>query len=55
MNIEDVVCGYYSMMALTDDKEIYVWGRRQGVYPQVELTLAAIEKNGKIFNFAEIH
>ena len=43
------------MIAMTDENEIFVWGRRQGVYPQIELTLEAVEKTGRIFNHAEIH
>lgn len=55
INISDVACGFNSMIAISDEQQIFVWGRRQGVYPQTELTLSAVEKCSQIFNCAEIH
>lgn len=43
------------MIALTETREIFVWGNRMGIYPQPDLTLSAIEKKAKIYNSAEIH
>ena len=54
-NIVDIASGYASMIALTDNREIFVWGSRMGIYPQPELSLRAVEQNGKIYNSAEIH
>lgn len=55
INISDIACGFNSMIAITDEKEIFVWGRRQGVYPQTELDLDSIERTCQIFNLSEIH
>lgn len=44
INIIDIDSGLNHTVALTDDKEIFVWGRRMGIYPQIELTLASVEK-----------
>lgn len=33
INIIDIASGYNSMVALNDDREIFVWGRRMGIYP----------------------
>ena len=44
INIIDIDCGLNHTVVLTDDKEIFVWGRRMGIYPQIELTLASVEK-----------
>jgi alpha-tubulin suppressor-like RCC1 family protein len=41
-SIMDIASGYTSMVALTDHREIFVWGHRMGIYPQPELTLSAI-------------
>ena len=54
-NIIDIASGYTSMIALTDQREIFVWGHRMGIYTQPELTLRALEQNGKVYNSAEIH
>jgi len=54
-NIVDIASGYTSMIALTETREIFVWGSRMGIYPQPDLSLKAVEQNGKIFNSAEIH
>lgn len=38
------------MAVLTGDRDIFVWGRRMGIYPQMELTLEAVEQKGMIYN-----
>jgi hypothetical protein len=53
--IVDIASGYNSMLALTGDREVFVWGRRMGIYPQIELTLDSVEKRGMIYNQAEIN
>ena len=50
INIIDIDSGLNHTVALTDDREIFVWGRRMGIYPQIELTLASVEKRAQIFN-----
>lgn len=42
------------MIALTDERQIFIWGRRMGIYPALELTLDDVEKRGKIYNEVEI-
>jgi alpha-tubulin suppressor-like RCC1 family protein len=37
-SIVDITCGLNTMLALTDESEVFAWGRRMGVYPTVELT-----------------
>ena len=32
-NIIDIEINQNSMIALSDDKKVYVWGRRMGIYP----------------------
>jgi alpha-tubulin suppressor-like RCC1 family protein len=54
-SIVDIASGYTSMIALTESREIFVWGSRMGIYPQPDLSLKSVERNGKIFNSAEIH
>lgn len=29
---------------MTESKQVYVWGKRMGMYPQFDLNLSAIEK-----------
>lgn len=43
------------MIALSDKKKIFVWGRRMGIYPQIELTLASVEQKGVQYDMHEIH
>jgi alpha-tubulin suppressor-like RCC1 family protein len=33
VGIIDIEAGYNSVVALSDDLEVFVWGRRMGVYP----------------------
>ena len=56
IKIIDIECGLKSMVALTDDNKVFVWGRRMGVYAMnMELTLDDVEKNGKFMNYQEIN
>lgn len=41
--IVDIASGYQTMLALSGDRDVFVWGRRMGIYPQLELTLEAVE------------
>ena len=43
IKIVDIASGYNSMIALSEDQEVYVWGRRMGVYPQVNFDLKALQ------------
>jgi hypothetical protein len=43
------------MTALTNERKVFVWGRRMGPYPQIELTLASVEKKGLQYEYQEIH
>ena len=36
--IVNVSCGFNHCVALTEDGKVYVWGKRMGIYPNVELT-----------------
>ena len=36
------------MMALSSSKDVYVWGHRMGIYPQVELRPAALKMQGNV-------
>ena len=36
--IKDISFGYNHAMALTDSNQVFVWGRRMGIYPNVELS-----------------
>jgi alpha-tubulin suppressor-like RCC1 family protein len=42
--IVDIACGFNHSMALTDSKQVYVWGKRMGIYPQYEFNLLGIEQ-----------
>ena len=41
--IMDLACGFNNCIALTESKQIYVWGKRMGIYPSFEFSLKAIE------------
>jgi len=41
--IVDLVCNQNSCMALNDNHGVYVWGKRMGMYPPIDLTLSGIE------------
>lgn len=38
INIKQISCGYNHCIALSDQNFVFVWGRRMGIYPNVELT-----------------
>jgi len=42
--IVDIACGFNHSLALTDSKQVYVWGKRMGIYPQYEFNLRGIEQ-----------
>jgi hypothetical protein len=46
--IMDIACGFNTCIALTDSKQIYVWGKRMGIYPSFDLSLQGIEANTHI-------
>jgi len=43
--IADIACGYNHCLALSDKGELFVWGYRMGVYPNVQLTLNYLKSN----------
>jgi alpha-tubulin suppressor-like RCC1 family protein len=46
-NMIDITAGYDSFMALSDKREVFVWGLRMGIYPELnDLSQNAIEKYG---------
>jgi alpha-tubulin suppressor-like RCC1 family protein len=47
--IIDLACGFNNCIALTDSKQVYVWGKRMGIYPSIDLNLNAIEATQHIF------
>jgi alpha-tubulin suppressor-like RCC1 family protein len=54
-NVLDIAAGAHHMMALTDQQRVFVWGRRMGIYPQIELTLDSVEKNGLMYSTTEVN
>ena len=40
---------------MSDDYQIYVWGFRMGIYPNIELTFSFLEKNGQVYTMHEIN
>jgi len=38
--IKDIACGYNHCLALTAEGQIFVWGRRMGIYPNFEMSAA---------------
>ena len=44
-SIKDISFGYNHGLALTDDNKVFVWGRRMGIYPNVELTYNYLNAN----------
>ena len=36
--IRNISCGYNHCVALSDQDQVFVWGKRMGIYPNVELT-----------------
>jgi len=45
MQVKDLCVGFNHGMALTDNNQVFVWGRRMGIYPNIELS----------FNFLTTH
>lgn len=43
--IRDICFGYNHGMALTDDNKVFVWGRRMGIYPNIELSYNYLNAN----------
>lgn len=43
--IIDVACGFNHCIALTDSQQVYVWGKRMGIYPAFEFDLRGIEES----------
>ena len=52
MNIIDIECMANAMIALTDRNQVFVWGKRMGVYPtsMKALTRAEAERVGIQFH-----
>lgn len=44
----DIACGFNNCIALTDSHQVYVWGKRMGIYPQFEFNLRGIEQTTHI-------
>lgn len=45
VNIIDIACCFNSMIALTDDHQVFVWGKRMGKYPTIdEMSRNYVEK-----------
>lgn len=55
VNIVDLAVAATSMIALTDEKKVYVWGQRMGIYPRCELTLDFVEACGALLEKNEIN
>jgi len=55
VHIIDIAASAYSAVAMTDQKEIFVWGWRMGIYPIIELNLDFIELKKQFFNQQEIN
>jgi len=53
--ILDIAASQDTMIALTTEQQVYVWGRRMGIYPQIELTLDCVEKKGWEYSNLEIN
>ena len=41
------------MIALSDEREVYVWGRRMGIYSNIELNLEALQQQQMMINKQE--
>ena len=51
-NIVQAAAGFNHCIALTDKGNLYVWGKCQGIYPNVELTREYLEsKKDNILNY----
>jgi hypothetical protein len=54
IHIKQIACGYNHCIALSASDEIFVWGRRMGIYPNVELTFHQLKANNFIL-MQDIH
>lgn len=52
--IKDICFGYNHCIALTDNNQVFVWGRRMGIYPNIELSYNYLVQNSHL-NQLEIH
>lgn len=53
--IKQISCGYNHCLALSDQNQVFVWGRRMGIYPdKIELTFHFLKEAGSLLNI-EIH
>lgn len=43
--VKDIACGFDHCVALTAKNELYVWGRRMAIYPNVQLTYQYLKSN----------
>jgi alpha-tubulin suppressor-like RCC1 family protein len=41
--IIDIASGFNNCIALTEKKQVYVWGKRMGIYPPFDFDLRGIE------------
>lgn len=41
--IIDLACGFNHCVALNDNKQVYVWGKRMGLYPKFDFSREGIE------------
>ena len=53
VNIRQIGCGYNHCIALSDQDQVFVWGRRMGIYPNVELTYHSLKEQTVLFH--DIH
>mmetsp|Transcript_5826 Transcript_5826/g.9322 ORF Transcript_5826/g.9322 Transcript_5826/m.9322 type:complete len:177 (-) Transcript_5826:755-1285(-) len=49
MPIIDLVCGDSFAVALSANREVFVWGRRMGIYPKVELNFDYLRRFNQAF------
>lgn len=54
MFVKDLCLGYNHGLALTDNNQVFVWGRRMGIYPNIELSYDYLTANAHLQNI-EIH
>lgn len=53
--VKELCCGFNHCLALSDRGEVFVWGRRMGVYDSIELNLQFLEARGHLYNKTEIN
>mmetsp|Transcript_11321 Transcript_11321/g.15238 ORF Transcript_11321/g.15238 Transcript_11321/m.15238 type:complete len:98 (+) Transcript_11321:2286-2579(+) len=46
--IKDFSLGYNHGLALTDQNQVFVWGRRMGIYPNIELSYNYLTTNARL-------